>query len=416
MSDRPRSVGIVVYLRIGFRNITRNGRRSGLTMAGIAFSVLLIGIAASLQDGSYATQRQIATDLLTGHLQVTHPLWPDESSVDQLVEQVHAVSGRILQVPGVQNVMPRLQMSALVSFGERTAAGAVFGMDLAQEATVTGLLKRLKHGQLPKNDSEMVIGSTLARHLGVVPGDEVVLLGSGPQGSVAALSLSVSGILDSGITELDRGLVITGITALAEAMMLEDAAHLLVVRGDGPLDALRLADEIKAAAGHGLLVRTWQQVLPEVEQAIELDRTGGYIFFGLLLFLVAFSVANTFVMIVFERTREIGMLRSLGMRPWTIIGLFQIEAIALWVLGVLAGLTIAIPVMLWLKWEGLYMGEALESTMSQMYMPSRIHGELSARSLCTAPLFLLVATQLAALLPGLRARHILPAEAMRRGA
>ena len=408
--------GIAVLARIGFRNLARNRRRSGLTVAGVAFAVLLVGLSAALQDGGYAMQRQISTDLLTGHLQISHPQWPAEMNVDQLITGASAVSGRLSALPGVRSVTSRVQVSALFSVGERSGAGLLLGLDIVRESAHTGLLRRLQDGRLPEAPGEIIVGAGLARHLRVVPGDEIVILGADPQGGVVALGLQLTGIIASGIAELDRTLAIMPLHALSDALSLDDAVHVIVVRTDTPLAAIPMADRVRLAAGPDLLVRTWQDVLPEIEQSIALDRLSGYVFFGLVLFLVAFSVANTFVMVVFERTREIGMLRSLGMRAWQIIGLFQMEAIALWLVGIVVGILVTVPLMLWLRDDGLYLGAALEATLTQMYMPSRMYAEISPRSLYVAPLVLLFATQLAALLPSLRVRRILPADAMRHQA
>lgn len=413
MQPRAPGIDLRALARIGFRNITRNRRRTGLTVGGIAFAVLLVGLAVALQDGGYAMQRQISTDLLTGHLQVSHPSWPVDADVSQLVKDVEATTQRLVAVPGITMVTPRLQMSALVSYGERSAAGQVIGFDLRRETSVTLLLKRLRDGRLPENDGEIALGLGLVRHLGIQLGDEVVVLGADPEGSMAAMALTLSGVIESGMPDLDRALAVVRYEALAQALSVKDAAHLLVLRTDNPLHAVQLTETVAAMLTEGQHLRSWQQILPEIESAIELDRLGGYIFFALVLFLVCFSVANTFVMVIFERTREIGMLRSLGMQPWSIIGLLQIEAAGLWMLGVLTGLVLAIPLLLWLKTEGLYLGESLEATMTQMYMPARMYAELSPRSLFATPAVLLVTTQLAALVPALRVRRIQPADAMR---
>jgi putative ABC transport system permease protein len=410
---RLRGIDLRALLRIGFRNITRNRRRTALTVGGIAFAVLLVGLSAALQDGGYAMQRQISTDLLTGHLQVSHPEWPVDADVSQLITDVTATTQRLESLPGITMVAPRLQMSALVSHGERSAASLVIGFDLEREAGVTLLLKRLETGRLPENDGEIALGVGLVRHLGVEPGDEVVVLGSDPEGGMAAMALTLSGVLDSGLPELDRALAVVRYEALAQALSVNDAAHLLVLRAGDPLLAVHLSATVAGALTPDQTLRSWQEIQPEIESAIELDRLGGYIFFAVVLFLVCFSVANTFVMVIFERTREIGMLRSLGMHPWSIIGLLQIEAAGLWFVGVMTGLLLAIPLLFWLKLEGLYLGESLEATMTQMYMPTRMYAELSPRSLFATPIVLLVTTQLAALVPGLRVRRIQPADAMR---
>jgi ABC-type lipoprotein release transport system permease subunit len=160
-------------------------------------------------------------------------------------------------------------------------------------------------------------------------------------------------------------------------------------------------------------VRHWGDVMPEIRQAIEIDKLGGEIFFYIIEVLVLFSVVNSFIMTVFERTREFGMLRAIGMRPWSIIAMVQWEAFFVWLLGAGAGVGVAALLVFWLQSVGIYMGDALEEMADQLYVSSRLYPAFSAEAFLSAPLIMLVGTQLAALLPSLRIRRLRPVEALR---
>jgi ABC-type lipoprotein release transport system permease subunit len=163
----------------------------------------------------------------------------------------------------------------------------------------------------------------------------------------------------------------------------------------------------------GLTVVPWNDLVPELEQAIELDRVSGYFFYVLLAAMVVFSIVNTFIMTVFERTREFGTLMSIGGRPGFIVALLQLESLLLAILGTGVGLLLGAALTLYFAEVGIYLGEAGAEIMRQFHMPERLHPSLNFTGVWLAPLLMLAATQFAALVPALRVRRLDPVEARR---
>jgi ABC-type lipoprotein release transport system permease subunit len=403
-----------LLIRTAFRNVGRNRRRTWLTAGGIGFAVFLITSSIALQDGSYVGQRQSATGLLTGHVQVVHPSYPDDARFEQVVGDVGARLHLLRATPGVRAASARVQAYALISRGERSFAAQVLGMDIESERDIVRFFDTVRQGRAPQSAEETLIGSALARNLGAAVGDELVLLGSGKEGGIAALVLTVSGIYQTGISDVDRAVLVAPLRTVQSAFSLGDEAHVLVAVGADPLTSEALSEQLGVALGPDVRVRTWQEIMPEVEQGIELDRVSGDFMYGIVMILVGFSVVNTFIMVMFERTREFGMLLALGLKPWSIIRMVQLEAFALWALGTLLGWLLAAPLIAYLMVAGISFGEAMEQLAEQMYMPSSIHAAMTWRALLTAPLVMLVATQVAAFLPSLRLRRMQPVTALRQ--
>jgi ABC-type antimicrobial peptide transport system permease subunit len=134
---------------------------------------------------------------------------------------------------------------------------------------------------------------------------------------------------------------------------------------------------------------------------------------ALIAVLVTFSIFNSFMMTVFERTREFGMLLAIGMRPAGIIGVLQIEAAWLALLGAAIGLALAGALMTLTHHVGIPIGEVAASLARRIHMPDRIYPAVNVGSMLLAPLLMLGATQLAALVPALRIRRLVPIEALR---
>jgi putative ABC transport system permease protein len=225
--------------------------------------------------------------------------------------------------------------------------------------------------------------------------------------------VQVVGLLQTGMADLDRVLMVAPLEAVQEGFGLEDEVHSIVIRTRELEAAPRVVRHLRAALPEGLAVRPWNEVLPEVEQGIEVDRIFGYIMYGIILGLVVFSVVNSFIMTVFERTPEFGMLLAIGMKPARIIAMLLWEALFVSILGIALGLALAVALTVYLMNVGIYLGEAMEAYASQFYMPDRMYPGLSAAALLTAPVVILIGTQLAAFLPALRIRRLKPVEALR---
>src|SRR5262245_14256434 len=201
------SLGIGLVGSIAWRNLWRNRTRTGLTGGGIAFAVLLIVAAFSLQGGAMGAMADNATHILSGHLQVQNPAYADDPSLRNLVPDGTAVVRSLAKVAGVTAVAPRAVGFALVSVGERSFGAQVMGVDPQAEPSVSTLPDSLVEGHYIQDPTDAVVGAAMARNLGIKVGDELIILGTKLDGGVAALSLVVAGILETGSVDLDRALV-----------------------------------------------------------------------------------------------------------------------------------------------------------------------------------------------------------------
>ncbi len=402
--------------RIAWRNLWRNKRRTWLTAGGIAFASFLVIFSNAMQVGIYGSMIENATGLLEGHIQITHPNYPDDTKLEQTVLGATELVRLLEQVPGIE-VAPRAQAYALMSADERSFGGLVVGVDFERENQVVGFFRQIALGRLPVGDEEILLGGTMARNLGVGIGDEVVALGSAKQGGVAAMALRVVGIFNSGQAEIDRSLMFTTLSNVQNAFALGDEVHKLVLRATDPQNLDQVIEHIRRAIGDDWLVRSWEGFMAELKQSIELDTIGGDLVFGSLLIIVCFSVVNTFLMVVFERKREFGMLLAIGMQSGLIVRQVLAEAFFMWVVGVSIGLGIALMLITWLSFEGIPVAdmgmEGVDEMASMFYVPDRLYPGMSVSSLVFSPLVLLVGTQVAGLIAMFRIKNIQPVEALR---
>jgi putative ABC transport system permease protein len=414
-----RAGGLGLSGALAWRNLWRNRLRTTLTAGGIAFAVTLIVAAYSLQGGAMDAMADHATQLLTGHLQIQNPAYADDPSLRQLVPDATAVARALKSVPGVTAVAQRAVGFALVSVGERSYGAQVMGVDPQQEPGVSSLANLVVKGRYIQGPDDALLGSVIARNLGIDVGDEFVLLGSKLDSSVAALSLHVVGIVESGSAELDRALVQVHLAAFQDEFGLGDQVHMVVARVSDFEHVGATLPAVEAALaplGTASVALPWQRLMPEVAQTMQLKRASSLVMLSLIAVLVTFSIFSSFMMTVFERRREFGMLLAIGMRPAGIISVLQIEAAWLALLGAGIGLIVGSAVMTATQHFGIPLGQMAGELARRFNLPDRIYPPLNVGAMLAAPLLMLVATQLAALVPALRIRALAPVDALRVGA
>ena len=404
----------LLFVLVAWRNLWRNKRRTWLSVGGIAFSLFLVVTGMAFQTGTYDDMINLGARLGHSHIQVQHPDYLDNPRVKNTFYDALGTSRSISQIPDVAGVAMRTESFALISVGERSYGAMVVGVEPNKEPSVSDFPSLLIEGTYLSDVGHAYIGSALARNLSAAVGDEIVILGTGKTGNLAPMLLTIGGIFTTGITDVDRSYVQVRIEAFQEAFEFGDEIHRLLVSVSDLAHINAVVADIRRVVSDDVVVHDWETLMPEIRQGIDLDKIGAQFVYWMLLAVVLLSIVNTFVMTVFERSREFGMLVAVGMRPRQIIGMVVIESIALWIVGSIVGLLVCLAVVIPTSWVGVPMpAAATEISMGGMQIPTHIYPGLDASTLLTAPLVLGVGTVLGAMLPALRIRTLKPVEALR---
>ncbi len=327
---------------------------------------------------------------------------------DEILNLVHEIPNII--------VAERASSFALASSETQSFGLMLLGVDPRKEQNISTISKFIIEGRYlgDANSDEIILGRILAKKLNVTVGEELVLLGSDKEGSLATLVLAVVGVFDSGQKELDRQLAQIPLNVFRENFNLKNESHMLVLRLDDVNNAKLVAKQLqqKLSSRKDLQVLTWGQLMPGLEQSIQLDQISAKVIYFILSLVVVFSIVNTFVMTILERGKEFGVMLALGARPGFIILMLQLEALFLCLVGVAFGSIIGAAITLYLESVGIGMGDAGE-LMKQFHMPDRIYPNMDIYSLVASPILMVVATQIAAIIPGIRIRKIDPVTIMR---
>lgn len=405
-----------ITLRLAWRNLWRQPRRTWLTTGAMVFSNIILVFMVSLQFGMYAMMIDNTLAVFTGHLQVQAPGYKDEKKMRQSIPDAVALAERIRSEVAGGSVAVRANGFALASSEERSFGVQVVGIQPEYEADVSTLPGLLSEGRYFDTDDaqEAVIGAVLARNLKVGVGDELTLIGSGRDGSFAAAVVIISGIFDSGMADLDRSIIQIPLGTFQDVFYMQGTAHEIVVTvADLSLVAGAKAQvESLLPTDSDLLVFDWDQLQPSLKQAIQADLAGAWFMYGVLIILVAFSVLNTVLMSVLERTREFGIVMSLGLTPGRLGRLVALETSMMGLMGLVLGVMIGAGLILWVGNTGFsYPG--MDEMADRFNMPARIYPQLQLLPLFLGPVIVFIGTLLAAVYPAVRLHWLEPVQAMR---
>jgi ABC-type lipoprotein release transport system permease subunit len=405
-----------LVLRLAWRNLWRQPRRTWLTTGAMVFSNVLLVFMISLQFGMYRLMIENSLKAFTGHMQVQAQGYIDDNKMRQTVPDVAALADDLRQALGSEAVAARATAFALASSEERSYGIAVFGVEPEFEPRVSSIPGLIREGRfLDSNDApEIVIGAVLARNLRVGVGDELTLLGSGRDGSFAAVVANVVGIFDSGVADLDRTIAEMPLGLFQDVFYMEGSGHQVVVNAPGLGEVAGLQSRVAGLLpdGQDLVVHDWDALLPGLKQAIQADISSAIFMYAVLVVLVAFSVLNTQLMSVLERTHEFGIVLALGLKPGRLGRLVMLETAMMGTIGLVIGALIGGALTAWLGLRGFTM-PGMEEMGAKFNLPSRVHPDVTLASLLSGPAVVFLFSLLASVYPALRLHRLHPVEAMR---
>jgi putative ABC transport system permease protein len=402
--------------RLAWRNLWRNRRRTWLTVGAMVFSNVLLVFLISLQLGSYDMMIEATLRAFTGHLQVQHRGYHEQPkirrSIPGVLDKAQALRGEL----GLEALTARASAFALASSDERSLGIQIVGIEPDHEPLVSSLPGLVREGRWFSgvDAEEIILGKVLARNLKLSLGDEVTFIGSGRDGSFAAGIARVVGILDSGMTELDRSLAQMPIGYFDSVFTMEGHGHSIVVELASLDQVAGYQQRIEQylSAETDLVVLDWDALQPGLRQAIRADMTSAWFVYSILIVLVAFSVLNTQLMSVLERTREFGIMLALGIKPLRLGSLVAQETALMSLMGLSIGVGIGWMLAYYLSVVGFtYPG--MEEMGEKFNLPAYVYPEVSLLSMLWGPSMVFLGAMLAAIYPALRLLHLQPVAAMR---
>ncbi len=405
-----------IILRLAWRNLWRHARRTWLTVGAMVFSNMLLVFMISLQFGMYGLMIDNTLQVFTGHLQVQAPGYKDEQKMRQVVPAVSDLAGRLRAELANDRIAARGWAFGLASSEVRSYGIGIYGVEPDFEPRVSNIPGLVSQGRYlgDPHAQEIVVGAVLARNLRATVGDELTLLGSGLDGSFAAAVLNIVGIFESGIPDIDRNIAEMPLGAFQDVFYMEGAGHQVVVFGESLREVPDLRERVRSLlpVGDALVVHDWDALQPGLKQAIQADISSAFFMYGVLVILVAFSVLNTQLMSVLERTHEFGVSMALGLTPGRLGRLIMLETAMMGLLGLALGVVAGALVTTWFTVNGLSI-PGMDEMAAQFNLPARVYPRVSLLTMFIGPAVVFLFTLLAAVYPALRLHRLRIVDAMR---
>ena len=352
-----------MYFSLSWRNLWRNKKRTIIAAASVFFAVLLAVVMRSGQRGSYSYMIDSSAKLFTGYLQVQGKGYWENRSLDKSIVLDSGQQERVSGIPHVTALTPRLEAFSLVAHETNTKVAQIIGIDPSREDEVTGLKSRLVEGSYLSTGSEGVLMARgLADLLKVTVGDSLIIYGQGYHGQIAAARLPITGIVKLPFSELDNGLVYLSLTKAQDVFSAYGRITSLAVMVDNIRNLPSVKARVRQDLGKGYVIMTWDEMLPDLVQSIELDNASGIIMLIILYIVIAFGVFGTVMMMTSERIKEFGILISVGMKKAKLILVTTLETIFISLLGVVTGILGSIPIIVYLYYNPVHMtGDAAKA-------------------------------------------------------
>lgn len=400
--------------RLAFRNILRQRRRSLLTALSMGGGYLLACFAMSLSYGTWGQLVELVTRDHSGHIQIHSGDYLNRPRLYKTMDMNGEIE-RVLEAnDDVVSFSRRVHSPALAYGDDITKPVDVVGIDITREKQTSQLGNKVKRGTFITNDPNQdgyfsaLIGIGVADSLNLDPGDEFVLITSGADGSIANDIFLVSGVVGTK-TSWEKNRVFLPLMAAQEFLSMAGRVHEYVILIEDTYDSNEIATALQnSISAPDITVSPWQKVEETFYNSMRIDQQAMFVMLGVIIFMVCIGVLNTVLMSVLERTREFGVLRSIGTSPWRIMLLIFLETTILAILSCAIGFIFSIPLISWFAYVGIQMppmdvgGVIAESLM----------GEISLFIFVTPLIIVVASAALVSIPPGIRAARITPVAAL----
>ncbi len=329
-----------MLLKLAWRNLWRNKRRSFITMAAVFFAAFMAIAMRGIQQGTFALNIKTVVNLFSGYMQVEEKGYNDNPSLNKSFVLDKNIAGKIKKTKRILNFTPRIYANGLISRLDESRGVSIFAIEPDEEKNVTNFMDNVDRGKFLTSDSsnEIVLGSALMDNLNAKIGDEVILLAQGYDGTLGNQKYKIVGTVKLGVQGMEGATVFMGIKSAQSLLAMGNRINVIAVKASG-IDNLKEIKKslTKKVNNPNLIVLLWSEVNPGMQQMLKFSSARSMIFLGILFVIIAFGILNTVLMSVTERFREFGVELSIGMPQIKLTYLVYIETMLLTLIGLTLG-------------------------------------------------------------------------------
>jgi len=406
---------MVEYLKMAWRNLWRNWRRTTIAVLAIVLGVILLLFFDGLIVGSDQAIFGNAVRLYGGNIQAHEPGFREKASRLPMLplDDPDAVVAVATAQPQVTAAAKRINTGGIISSREGAFPVAITAIEPSIEATYSLQAENIAQGRFLQDGEgdALVIGQGLADLLDVGVGDRVTLLGRGKNEEMRQRTMTVVGIYDLGMPEAEKGTVFITLAEAQSLYNLRDQVTEVSINLQSVGEEAAVMPALEAALP-GVEIDTFDTLRPEIREAIATKLAFTTVFGLVVVFIACIGILNIQMMAVFERTREMGVLAALGMKGRQVMALFLLEGTLIGVLGAAIGCLIGVILLAWLKHVGLDISFASGFGEISALMGSRIYPSIAPADILGRGVTVTIIAAMASLYPAWQASRKQPAEAL----
>ena len=359
------------YLKIAWRSLWRNSRRTLITAASIFFGVFFAVFMSSLQQGSLENMVNNMVRFYSGYIQIQESDFKEMRSVNNSFTPGDNLEQSINSSDLITQSTQRIETFALAGSETNSFPAMIFGVIPEKEEAISGIAKWIGDGKFISSGSkDILIGKVLAENLEIHVNDSLVLIGQGYHGISAAGIYRVAGLLDFPLPDLSKQVIYMDINNCREFLDLSDRVTSYVLMVDIPDDVKPAIKELKPNLEENLKIYSWDELQPELVNLIEGKMASGVVVKGLLFMIIGFGVLATIIMLMHERQRELGVMISIGFQKTKIMIMIIVESFFIGVIGVISGIAGSFPLVWYLFKNPIHVtGEMAETYKSMGFEP-----------------------------------------------
>jgi putative ABC transport system permease protein len=405
-----------LMLKIGWRNLWRNKRRSLIILGALMIGVWGLMMMYGLNRGWMMGMVDLAIMSNASHLQVHRTGYLKDPDIKLSIEAPEAIAAEIALLPHVRAVTPRAMVRGMISSARGSFGVQLEGIDPATEAKVSSVADSIKDGRFltPDDLHGIIIGAPLADKLQVKPGKKLVIYARDANQDLKAIGVKVVGVYRTGNDAVDKFMAFVPLAAFQSEFSLPGRVHEIAVRVDDDrnLPAVEAGVSRLRAAHPELEVVTWRKLFAFIVQMFDLTIISNYIILVIFGIAISLGIANTMVMAVFERFREIGIMRAIGTSPGQIFWMVVVEAAVLAATGLALGSLVAVVSFRIWGHYGLNLAIA-EKSLASFGIPSIVYPQVALSDWLMTWIAVVLMAIFSGLYPAIKAARKNPVEAMR---
>jgi len=403
----------MMLLRLAWRNIWRNSRRSVIILTSVTVGIVATVLTDALNRGMVfqILNNQIGSHV--SHIQIHRSGFNDNPVIQSTLPQSVDVDSVVRSVAGIEQFTRRVVTFGILSSASSSSGISIIGIDPPKEAGITTIKSSVVQGSYLSGDPrEIIVGTKLAEKLGVGVGDKLVAMASAVDGHIGSDVFRIVGLYETFSSEFDKAFVYVPLADAQQLVSIGSRASEIAIIVHSRDELQRIQTRLRDELGADFEVLSYAEILPLLVMTVEMYDQMMVIFYAMIGIAVIFGIINTMLMSVFERIREFGVLKAIGMKNRPLFAMIMIEAFYLGAIGTGIGFVLSLALYVPLAETGVDLSMFSDGLRS-FGVGAVIYPVMTAGVVINALVVVPVVALLGAIYPAVKAVRLEPMSAIR---